>query len=197
MIALKSIYNDLGKIPKPILNASLKALFLFLLWKAIYLLLLLPTRMLDKPLTDAVGNQTVKVLNLVHGTQGFVAKSIVSENLFEGQLVISEASVIFFNVKRVMGIADPCNGLELIVLYVGFILIMPAKLKRKFLYVVFGVLLIYLLNVLRCAALATIQIYVKHFFVFAHHYLFKIIIYAAIFMLWVFFSRNLVFKKDA
>jgi exosortase family protein XrtF len=197
MISLKAIYSELGKVPKPILNVGIKALLLFLLWKAVYLLFLLPARQVDKPLTDAVGNQTVRFLNLVHDTQGFVEKPIVSETIFEGQSTKREMSVIFFNGKRVMGIADGCNGLELIVLYIGFILIMPAKIKRKILFIIFGVLLIYMLNVLRCAGLATIQIYVKHFFVFAHHYLFKIIIYSAIFILWVFFSRNLTFQKDA
>lgn len=191
-----AILNNINTIPQPVRVAAKKAFLLFIVWKLVYLFLLLPTRVLDKPLTDAVGGQTTHFLNAVYGTEDFVSKPTYSHTIIEGQLQVTQASLVFFKDKSILFVADPCNGLELIILYIGFILVMPARFKRKFGYMFFGVLLIYLLNVLRCAGLVMIHIYLKHYFVFAHHYLFKIIIYATIFILWTFFSKNLDFKKS-
>ena len=162
---VSAILKNINTIPQPVRVAAKKAFLLFIVWKLVYLFLLLPTRVLDKPLTDAVGIQTAHLLNSVYRIEEFISKPAYSHSFMEGQLIVTQARLIFFKGSSVLFIADPCNGLELIILYIGFILVMPARLKRKLTYIFFGVLLIYFLNVLRCAGLVMIHIYFKHYFV--------------------------------
>lgn len=94
-----------------------------------------------------------------------------------------------------MHIADGCNGLELYILYLGFLVAIPSSVKRKLFYGVFGALVIYLVNMFRCVGLAYMAIYWRDQFDFAHHYLFKVIVYGTIFLLWMGFAEK-TFKSD-
>ncbi|MEY3677889.1 MAG: hypothetical protein RI924_30 [Bacteroidota bacterium] len=200
MIWLKPI-NDIFKflfkdVKGPVRDFFYRALLLFVIWKTVYLIVFLPNRLLDGPLTNLVGSQTVSILNFSHRTTSFTSSPFVSKKFFEGQLIESNVSRITFNNFKVMHIADGCNGLELFVLYIGFILLLPSTLKRKVLYILSGVIIIHLANLIRCAGLATIEIYIQSYFEFAHHYVFKIIIYGTIFLLWMCYARKLSFKID-
>lgn len=200
MIGLKAINDGFKSLFKdvkgPVRDFFYRAFLLFVIWKTIYLVVLLPNRLLDGPLTNLVGSQTVSILNFSHQTNAFSAFPFVSKKFFEGQSIESDVSRITFNNRKVMHIADGCNGLELFVLYIGFILLLPSSKKRKVLYILSGVIIIHLANLLRCAGLATIEIYIQSYFEFAHHYVFKIIIYGTIFLLWMRYARKLSFKID-
>ena len=66
-----SIVEKWKQIPGPVKLFSLKAVILFVAWKALYLLVLLPGRVLDKPLTYMIGVGTTKTLNAVSPSGGF------------------------------------------------------------------------------------------------------------------------------
>ena len=89
-----------------------------------------------------------------------------------------------------MGVADPCNALELYVLYIGFLFAFPASLKRVLLFSVIGILVIYMVNIIRLAALASMNMHRVSAVDMAHHYVFKMIVYALIFGLWVLFTKK-------
>jgi exosortase/archaeosortase family protein len=98
---------------------------------------------------------------------------------------------IIINGRRGVGIADPCNALELYVLYFGFLLCLPASYKRLLLFTIGGFLMIFCLNILRCVGLIYLNLYQNTWAGFAHHYLFKLIVYAAVFGGWVWYSKKL------
>lgn len=98
---------------------------------------------------------------------------------------------IYIHDWNVVSIEDGCNGLELMVLYIGFIVCMPATLKRKVIFGIIGPLLIYVVNVLRCAGVAYIIIYYPKFADFAHHYVFTFVVYGFIIGMWLIFSKKL------
>jgi exosortase/archaeosortase family protein len=92
--------------------------------------------------------------------------------------------------ERALSIADVCNGLELIVLYVGFILCFPAGVYRKALFILSGSVLIYIVNVARCAALVLIYMHSPALLDFSHHYLFTFLVYSFVFFLWYIFTNK-------
>src|SRR5882757_4532147 len=107
------------QIPRSVRLFLLRGLVFFIIWKSIYLLLLLPNRVIDRPLTYAVGQGTTTALNLITHSKTFSAKDGI-DTFREGNSVRIEYMVeIDANQERALSIADVCNGLELIVLYLG------------------------------------------------------------------------------
>ena len=177
MDLLKTIKTSIRQIPAPIKTFLKRALAIFIIWEIIYLFILMPNRLVDRPLTMFTGNATVGFLGWIKGT---------------GQVYCIELygkATIFLGSKRLIGIADACNGLSLLVLFVGFIIAYPSKIYFKAIYSMIGILLIILLNVSRCTALALLHNAYPQLTEFAHHYLFKIIVYAIVFYLWVQFVK--------
>lgn len=164
-----SIKNVLPKSAKPFV---IRALVLFIGWKLLYHLLLEKIGIPDEQLTAAVQTGTIKLL-----TPFF--NSVTPQN----------TSIVINGVKSV-NIAPECNGLELIVLYIGFILCLPSNWKKMSAYILIGSVVIYLLNLVRTALLA-VMYYKSHSMTeFAHHYAFKIIIYAVVFAGWLLYVRK-------
>ena len=97
-----------------------------------------------------------------------------------------------------MVVADPCNALELYVLYLGFLFSFPASLKRVLLFSIVGIVVIYSANIIRLAALASMNIHRIKAIDMAHHYVFKLIVYGLIFGLWVLFTKKQIhYEKTA
>jgi exosortase family protein XrtF len=194
---LKGFKKSFEQFPPQVRIFLLRGLVLFALWKIIYLFFWAQPRTLDGPLTNAVGRQSVWMLNKLYQTQGFKATPVVAVTRMEGEYQVAKVSKIDKDGKHLLNIADDCNGLELFILYIGFILSMPASLKRKTIYLLGGVAIIHLVNLLRCVGLSALLMHWDRYFDLAHHYIFKIMVYSTIFVLWVRFSNNLsVFKTS-
>jgi exosortase family protein XrtF len=176
-------------IPRPVQLFLLKALALFIVWKLIYLLFLFPARVLDGPLTFAVGKETAATLNLVTRSHEFTASDVL---FFEpgARAQYYHVMEIDAHSERALLIADGCNGLELIVLYIGFILCFPAKARRRVVFILSGTVMIYLLNVLRCTGLILIYLHSPELLDFSHHYLFTFFVYGFVFFLWYLFTQK-------
>ncbi len=194
---MKQIKSHLYKIPKPIRLFLGKALLFFILWEVIYGLFLFDSQWLDTKLTNHVGTASVYVLNNFTSMSGFTAVPEVWDSVYAGEAIANSASVIYHNGETLLYIAHACNGLSLLVLYIGFIVCMPSRFWRKVLYITLGVLLLDIINIIRCVGLIYLMEYNNTYFDFAHHYLFKATVYISTFIIWVYYSRKIHFKNDA
>jgi len=194
MIKFKSLINN---IPLPIRLFLGKALLFFMLWKIIYGFLLLGSSTIDNKLTMHVGVSSAYVLNNFTSMSGFSAKEEIYSEIFDGKTINHLYSVIYHNDYKVLNIAEACNGLELLVLYIGFIVCMPSKIGRKLVYIVLGVVLLDIINIFRCVGLIYLREYYNTYFQFAHHYLFKIMIYTGTFLIWMVYSRKIHLKNES
>lgn len=167
----------LYSIPLGLRRFLFRGILLFILWRVGYEYFLKPSGYLDSKLIEIVLIGTYKVLQ-------FFYKDLVTSgyNIFiDGRLIIT--------------IAAPCNGLELMVLYLGFLFCLPTTWKRLFVFSVSGILLTTTLNIVRCVLLAML-FYNHHGLAdFMHHYLFKMMIYAVNFYLWVLYTKDSHFMK--
>jgi len=186
-----SYSKDGIRIPRPVAIFFLKAFALFVGWKAFYIFFLLPTRGVDRPLTRFIGAATATVLNVGSGPVHYHAVEAGDTSLADDKLVISTAMDIRRDGRQTLRIADACNGLELMVLYAGFLLCFPAPAGKKLRYIPLGILLIMVMNILRCTALVWIFIHYHKYLDFSHHFLFTFLIYGLIFILWFLFTKNL------
>ena len=193
MKKLSSLKND---IPLPIRLFLGKALFVFVLWQIVYLFFFKDSKVLDHPLTTHVAEASVFFLNNLTPMSGFYTSRVDASWVYEGEHLFEEASEILHNNKLVLYIADSCNGLELIILYIGFIICMPSPFWRKVLYIVIGIVLLDLINIARCIGLIYLREYLHAYFQFAHKYVFKITVYIATFIIWRFYARKINLKNE-
>jgi len=178
-------------LPRPILVFFLKAFVVFLLWKALYLIVLRPAEFPDRQLTSMIGHGTTMLLNIADRKGPvYSAREGSNTKMVEGKVVDEFMMDIYHGEERTLRIANVCNGLELMVMYVGFLLCYPASSGRKWKFALPGILLICLMNILRCALLVLIYIYSRTILDFSHHFLFTFLIYAVIFLLWFRFAKK-------
>lgn len=185
------------QIPRPVKLFLLKAIGMLILWKLIYLAILLPNRTLDRPLTEGVTIGTVKTLNGLSRHCEYTAVRAQHPKWDAGGHFArwEDTMDIYSGNIRVLSIADACNGLELIVLYIGLIICLPSRATRKMVFAGAGFVLIEATNVIRCSGLVLLFQNRPEWVDFSHHYLFSLIIYGLIFWLWWLFSKNPVFNQ--
>src|SRR5580658_9294191 len=185
----------LDQIPGPVKSFLVKAIVLFVGWKVVYLVFLAPGRVLDKQLTSAVGKGTAATLGFLYPADDYNAVSGIHPIVPGGEdmepvMMVRSGDTVLLNI------ADACNGLEVLALYAGLILCLPASPKRKLAYILGGMAGIEVLNVIRCTGLVLVYLHEPEYLNFSHHYLFTLVVYAFIFWLWYLYSRNPNFAKN-
>lgn len=190
---IKTLKNN---IPKPVRLFLGKALLVFIIWEVIYGMFLYDSQIIDRVLTKHVGESSAFVLNNLGDMSGFTAKTERWDSVYSGEKLENQVSAIYHDEKKVLYIANACNGLSLLVLYIGFIICMPSKFWRKLKYIVLGVVILDVINILRCVGLIYLQEYYNAYFDFAHHYLFKATVYASTFVIWMLYARKISLKNE-
>ncbi|WP_439882568.1 exosortase X [Pontibacter sp. MBLB2868] len=126
----------------------------------------------DRSITIHVVNATVIFLNLI----GYNAEA--------------KDIMIRINGEDVVFVYHACNGMILMALFAGFIIAFPGPLLLKLIFIPIGILIIDLLNILRVATLALNAHYFHQTLEFNHKYTFTLVVYAAIFYLWMLWIRK-------
>lgn len=92
---------------------------------------------------------------------------------------------LLVNDKFVARIIEGCNAASIIILFVSFMLAFFGRFKPTLLYILAGAVIIYVTNILRIGLMA-IGIYeYPQYAHFLHSIAFPLVIYGAVFLLWV------------
>lgn len=94
-------------------------------------------------------------------------------------------------------VGAPCDGLVLYALFAGFVVAFPAPLRAKLWFIPVGIILLYLLNIVRVGALALNHHYAHRSVDFNHHYTFSFVVYSCICLLWLWWVRRHGLPADA
>ncbi len=125
------------------------------------------------PITKTVANQSKMLLNAF----GYTSEIEQSENELSIRLII--------NNKDIARVIEGCNSISIIILFIAFIVSFSGKFKTTFLYIIFGSLLIYFINIFRISVIAiALYEYPQYEYIF-HDIIFPAIIYGVTFLLWV------------
>lgn len=145
----------------------LKALLIYLTWYVMYTFWILPDGRLDQLVSRNIVSVTASMLR------------------FSGYEVFAFDRVVGIGLSRGLEIINGCNGIETIGLFAGFIAAYPGNRTKRWLFLPFGILVIYLVNVLRVFFLAILQHHQDSLFHFVHDYTFNLIFYLVVFLLWM------------
>jgi exosortase/archaeosortase family protein len=148
----------------------LKTTAFFIVWYILYDMIVGPDGRIDHWLSVNVVEASAAVINLFEAP--FVHGRVVGLPGQPGILLV-----------------DGCNGIAAMGLFFGFLLGYPGKVLPKLVYGFIGVLLLYLVNVIRIVALTFTQKYYPDIFAFTHDYSTTFLFYLVIFVLWVVWSE--------
>ncbi|GGE97212.1 exosortase/archaeosortase family protein [Hymenobacter cavernae] len=177
MLALRTFFGA-----RPMLRFVLTAAALYLGWVVGYEQGLGPDNALDRTLSVHIATTAAALLRGL----GFAAH--VSA-LAPSTVSLAGHPAVF--------VGDPCNGLVLYALFMGFVLAFPGPIRHKLWFMPLGVLAVYSLNVFRVAVLALNHAYWYHTVEFNHHYTFTFVAYGCIFGLWMIWVRRLAGNAGA
>jgi len=123
-------------------------------------------------ITISVSNQTASILDF----SGFDVKT----RLNEGERDIS----LLENGKVVLNVFEGCNGINIMILFVAFLVAFSGWTRNMLWFIPVGILLIHIFNIGRIAGLYKIAQDFPDQFYYVHKYLFTSVIYAFVFLLW-------------
>jgi len=89
------------------------------------------------------------------------------------------------NGKKLAHIVEGCNAVSVMILFAAFIVAFSTTFKRTALYIVAGIIIIHVLNIIRIALLSLGIYYYRQYTDFLHDILFPLFIYGVVFVLWV------------
>lgn len=92
-------------------------------------------------------------------------------------------------------IFEGCNGMSMFILFTAFVLAFRGHWKRTLWFIPAGILFIHLSNLGRLVALSLISLHYPQHMYFFHKYGFTIIIYSAVFLLWVLWVAKIHHRK--
>lgn len=167
---------------KDILSFFLKLIVLVSVWFVFYALILRPGRTIDRPLTNFITNAAINIIN--------IASPNTAPLSWHEEPVKRDKNILTKKGERVLGIHDACNGIDLMFIYIGIIVLLPYPVKRKLLFSLGGIAAIILANIIRVCSLYYIYRYHSAAFEFSHHYVFTILMYVLIFYGWLLFIKK-------
>lgn len=101
----------------------------------------------------------------------------------------------FVNGRHVARIIEGCNAISVIILFVSFVLAFAKKIKTTFLFILSGVSIIYVLNILRVSLLCIGLYEYPESQALLHDILFPLVIYGVVLCLWVIWVKIVLKAK--
>jgi exosortase family protein XrtF len=92
---------------------------------------------------------------------------------------------VWYNKRYTLRIVEGCNAVSVIILFISFVIAFSGKIKTTLAFILFGVLIIYVLNVIRIASLTILLFHFPEKEHILHGVLFPLIIYGLVFLLWI------------
>ncbi|MBA4056378.1 MAG: exosortase family protein XrtF [Marivirga sp.] len=99
-------------------------------------------------------------------------------------------SELIFENKRILAIYEGCNGVNVMIIFVAFLIAFGPVTRTLFWFIPLGLAILHLMNLIRIALLFWVAIYLPDFMYFTHKYLFTAILYVVVFLLWVVWVRK-------
>lgn len=145
----------------------LKVAGIYLLWYFIYELWLLPDGTLDQWVTTNIVSVSAGMLEIL-GYDFYATGRLIG---------IGESAGIY--------LVNGCSGLSAIGLFVGFVIAYPGAWIPRMAFIVIGIGVIYLVNIVRIIILTITQVQAPELFAITHDYSTTAIFYVVIFALWM------------
>jgi len=124
------------------------------------------------PITKSVTHQTAALI------------SLAEENISVEETLTSRYVPVRQNNKTIVSVFEGCNSLNVMVVFISFIVAFTGTVRKTIIFGAIGIALIYVANLFRVGLLFFISKYYPNNLYFFHKYLFTGLLYALVFFLW-------------
>lgn len=97
--------------------------------------------------------------------------------------------------QPILSVYEGCNGVNVAIVFVSFILAFAGAVKYKLSFLAFGMVVINLANVVRLTLLYFVATRYQTYFYFIHKYIFTLILYVIVMLLWWVYVNRLNGKQ--
>lgn len=104
-------------------------------------------------------------------------------------------NIVWISGSEGVKVINACLAWSVMALFIGFILIYPAKRKPKLWYIPMGIMCIILMNIFRITGMALISFHNYDALHFYHRYIFNFSLYVIVFILWIIWVNKYGTKK--
>lgn len=104
-------------------------------------------------------------------------------------LLTDAAILISYNQKKMVRIAEGCNGMAVITTFLSFAIAFKSNIKNYLIFIPVAIISILIINILRLYLLIEIKLVYNNYFDIFHTYIFPAIIYFITFLLMVFWVK--------
>lgn len=124
-----------------------------------------------------------------------VAKQVAAILTFFGQAFSAMAEqqsanvALWLNNEVVVYVFEGCNGINVMIVYLSFLVAYKGTIRQFLMFCFGGLVLIYLLNLVRVGLLAEVALFYPEQLYFFHKYLFTGFIYTLVFVLWYYWIK--------
>lgn len=91
---------------------------------------------------------------------------------------------MYYQGNAIVRIVEGCNAVSVFILFISFVVAFSSRFKNTIVFIVVGVLLIYILNIVRIATLTILLYKFPEYNHFLHGVVFPLFIYGVVFILW-------------
>lgn len=98
--------------------------------------------------------------------------------------------MLFINDQIVYRVIEGCNAVSVMLLFAAFVIAFAKAWKKTVLFLLIGMIVIYLVNLLRLIGLGYIYQELSEYKVIAHDIAFPAVIYGSVILLWIYWIKQ-------
>ena len=136
-------------------------------------------------MTQWVSNQTCWLINWIADDETMAVMS-----------TSRPITMIVQNQKTILNIYEGCNGVNVMIVFIAFIIAFGGLSKRGALFMSVGVVMIHVANLMRIALLFGIAKHYESWFYYVHKYVFTAALYVIVLLLWWVWVSKMVKTHD-
>lgn len=108
-----------------------------------------------------------------------------------------QPSIAIYNLDdRVINVFEGCNGINVMIVFVAFLIAFKGSVKRTLIFGLAGIVIIYLANLIRVILLYETALRWENHFYYLHKYVFTGALYALVMVLWVLWIKKVQASND-
>lgn len=185
---------------KPTILFLVKFFGIYLLFSMLYGLFISKYDSAASPETDPITSYMTVSCGRTANIFGYDSEYIWNDHLNHDEKSEVTYDSLFLNGVYAISVEEGCNGINIMILFMAFVVAFGGKLLNTVLFIPAGILFIHLANIGRLLLLALLNVeFGGQAFHFFHKYGFTAVIYLAVFLLWylwvVKFSGKEIFNK--
>ncbi len=167
----------------------------FLIFISIFFLTYIVFTLLYKFYLNSYHSEELDAITMISGRNSEELLKLLNYDVIIQKSSQNPWQEIILNGKFIARITEGCNAVSVMILFVSFVAAFSGNLKKTFLFIILGVISIYILNVIRISLLIVLVYNFPHQTRFLHGTFFPLVIYGYVFILWIFWINR--FSKYA